>query len=55
MSSANGVTFDQASFLYQPVPSETAQPIAGFQLVVDSTEAGYIVTTTTLVPANKAK
>jgi hypothetical protein len=55
MSSASGVTFDQASFLYRPAPADGGQSIAGFQLVVDSTEAGYIVSTTTLVPTNKSQ
>ncbi|MCB0200716.1 MAG: hypothetical protein H6649_04190 [Caldilineae bacterium] len=50
----NGVSFDQARFLYQP--EQTAeQRVAGFELVVDSTDAGYIVSTTTLVPTAQAK
>ena len=42
-----GMTFDQARFLYRPVDQRT---VAGFELVVDSTDAGNIVSTTTLVP-----
>lgn len=47
-----GMTFDQARFLYQPVEQRT---VAGFELVIDSTDAGYIVSTTTLVPTAKAQ
>ena len=47
VDATSGMTFDQARFLYRPVDQRT---VAGFELVVDSTDAGYIVSTTTLVP-----
>ena len=40
--------------LYQPAPASW-QAVAGFEMVVDSTDAGYVVTTTTLLPTAKAK
>ena len=49
-TNANGMTFEQARFLYQPAPSAEGSAVAGFELVVDNTDAGYIVTTTTVVP-----
>lgn len=52
---ANGFTFDQARLLYLPDPAAAQQPVAGFELVIDSTEAGYIVTTTTILPTASAK
>lgn len=51
---SNGVTFDPARVRYLPDPSAGAAAIAGFELVIDSTEAGYIVTTTTLAPSATA-
>ncbi len=48
----SGMTFDQARFLYRPVEQGT---VAGFELVIDSTDAGYIVSTTTLVPTARAQ
>ncbi len=51
---SSGLTFDQARMLYQPAPA-SGQAVAGFELVVDSTDAGYVVTTTTLLPTAKAK
>ena len=51
---SSGLTFDQARLLYQPAPA-SGQAVAGFELVVDSTDAGYVVTTTTLLPTAKAK
>lgn len=51
---STGLTFDQARFLYQPDPSN-GQAVAGFEMVVDSTDAGYVVTTTTLLPTAKAQ
>ncbi len=54
MSQGSAVTFDQARVRYLPDPAAGASAIAGFELVIDSTEAGYIVTTTTLVPAATA-
>ncbi len=53
VSEGSGVTFDQARVRYLP-DAAGATTIAGFELVVDSTEAGYIVTTTTLVPTARA-
>ncbi len=54
VSAGSAVTFDQARVRYLPDPAAGATAIAGFELVIDSTEAGYIVTTTTLVPAATA-
>lgn len=51
---SSGLTFDQARLLYQPDPA-SGQAVAGFELVVDSTDAGYVVTTTTLLPTAKAE
>lgn len=52
VDASSGMTFDQARFLYRPVEQGT---VAGFELVIDSTDAGYIVSTTTLVPTAKAQ
>jgi hypothetical protein len=54
MSEGSGMTFDQARVRYLPDPAAGATAIGGFELVIDSTEAGYVVTTTTLVPAATA-
>jgi hypothetical protein len=54
VSGDSGMTFDQARVRYLPDPAAGATAIGGFELVIDSTEAGYIVTTTTLVPAATA-
>ncbi len=54
MASGSGVTFDQARVRYTPERTADNRAIAGFELIVDSSEAGYIVTTTTLVPAATA-
>lgn len=51
---ANGVTFDQAAVLYLPSATPSNRPVAGFQLVIDSTDAGYVISTTTLVPTATA-
>jgi hypothetical protein len=49
VDSTSGPTFEQARFLYQPTePAEAG--VAGFELVVDNTAAGYVVSTTTLLP-----
>ncbi len=53
-ASGSGVTFDQARVRYLPERMADNRTIAGFELVIDSSEAGYIVTTTTLVPAATA-
>lgn len=50
-----GLTFDQARFLYQPDPTAEQRTVAGFELVIDSTDAGYIVSTTTLLPTAQAQ
>ena len=52
---AAGMSFDQAWLLYQPVEPTGEEAIAGFKLVVDSAEGGYIVSTTTLVPSNRGQ
>lgn len=54
MASGSGMTFDQARVRYLPQATAANRAIAGFELVVDNSEAGYIVTTTTLVPAATA-
>jgi hypothetical protein len=54
MDESSGMSFDQARVRYLPDPAAGATAIGGFELVIDSTEAGYIVTTTTLVPAATA-
>jgi hypothetical protein len=54
VSEGSGVTFDQARVRYLPDPAAGNTAIGGFELVIDSTEAGYIVTTTTLVPTARA-
>jgi hypothetical protein len=51
---AAGASFDQARVLYLPDSTAGGQTIAGFELVIDSTSAGYIVTTTTLLPTAQA-
>lgn len=55
MDATSGMTFDQARLLYRPDPSAGQSAVAGFELIIDSTDAGYIVTTTTLVPTAKAQ
>lgn len=55
MDASSGMTFDQARFLYQPGLTADQRAVAGFELVIDSTDAGYIVSTTTLVPTAKAQ
>lgn len=54
MGGSSGMTFDQARVRYLPDPAAGNTAIAGFELVIDSTEGGYIVTTTTLVPSATA-
>jgi hypothetical protein len=54
VSEGSAVTFDQARVRYLPDPAAGATAIGGFELVIDSTDAGYIVTTTTLLPAATA-
>ena len=49
-----GASFDQARVLYLPDPAAGERTVAGFELVIDSTSAGYIVTTTTLLPTATA-
>ena len=55
MDASSGMTFDQARFLYQPGLTADQRTVAGFELVIDSTDGGYIVSTTTLVPTAKAQ
>lgn len=47
---AGGMTFDQARVLYLPSPIAQDRTVGGFELVIDSTDAGYVVSTTTLLP-----
>lgn len=54
LANGSGVTFDQARVRYTPERMADNRAIAGFELVVDNSEAGYIVTTTTLVPSATA-
>lgn len=49
-----GASFEEARVLYLPDPAAGGQTIAGFELVINSTSAGYIVTTTTLLPTATA-
>lgn len=49
-NSTDGVTFEQARLLYLPDQTTGSGVVAGFELVVDSTEMGYLVTTRTAVP-----
>lgn len=51
---AGGMTFDQARLVYLPAAAGRDSTLGGFELVVDSTDAGYIVSTTTLVPSATA-
>jgi hypothetical protein len=51
---SQGLTFGQARFAYRPAASASGQASAGFEMVVDSTDAGYVVTTTTVVPMAKS-
>jgi hypothetical protein len=46
-----GASFDQARILYLPNQNGAARTVGGFELVISSTQAGYVVTTTTLLPA----
>ncbi|MEZ4768703.1 MAG: hypothetical protein R2844_09795 [Caldilineales bacterium] len=52
---STGMSFDQARLLYRPDPAAGDRTVAGFELVIDSTDAGYIVSTTTLVPTAQAQ
>lgn len=54
VSESNGATFDQARILYLPPQTGETRAVAGFELVISSTEAGYVVTTTTLLPTAQA-
>ncbi len=54
VSDSSGASFDQARILYLPPQSAETRTVAGFELVIDSTEAGYVVTTTTLLPTAQA-
>ncbi len=48
-----GASFDQARILYLP-PATADRTIAGFELAITSTQAGYVITTTTLLPTAQA-
>lgn len=50
VDAAGGATFDQARVLYLPDTAAGQRTVAGFELLINSTSAGYIVTTTTLLP-----
>ncbi len=45
-----GASFDQTRILYLPPQNGASRTVAGFELVISSTQAGYVVTTTTLLP-----
>lgn len=49
-----GASFEEARVLYLPDPAAGQRNVAGFELVISSTSAGYIVTTTTLLPTAQA-
>lgn len=49
-----GASFDQARILYLPTQNGAARTVGGFELVISSTQAGYVVTTTTLLPTAQA-
>ena len=51
---STGATFDEARILYIPSQGADNRVIAGFELVITSTQAGYVVTTTTLLPTAQA-
>ncbi|HSN75867.1 MAG TPA: hypothetical protein VL334_12395 [Anaerolineae bacterium] len=54
VDAAGGASFDEARVLYLPDPAAGQRSVAGFELLIDSTSAGYIVTTTTLLPTAQA-
>lgn len=54
LDQASGMTFDQARVLYLPNPIAPDRTVGGFELVIDSSDAGYVVTTTTLLPSATA-
>lgn len=54
LAEGSGASFDQARVLYLPSATGETATIAGFELLITSTEAGYVVTTTTLLPAATA-
>ncbi|MCP4166200.1 MAG: hypothetical protein GY759_09945 [Chloroflexi bacterium] len=51
---SSGLTFDQAMVRYRPDTAEGNRPFTGFDLVIDSSEDGYVVTTTTIFPVARA-
>ncbi len=54
MNRSTGISFDQARVRYLPDPAANNRAIGGFEVVIDSAEGGYVVTTTTLLPAATA-
>lgn len=54
MNRSTGMTFDQARVRYLPDSAANNRAIGGFEVVIDSAEGGYVVTTTTLLPAATA-
>lgn len=49
-----GASFDQTRILYLPPQNGASRTVGGFELVISSTQAGYVVTTTTLLPTAQA-
>jgi len=54
VSPGSAMTFDQARVRYLPDPTTNNTAVGGFELVIDSSDAGYMVTTTTLLPSATA-
>lgn len=54
VSPGSAMTFDQARVRYLPDPTANSTAVGGFEMVIDSSDAGYVVTTTTLLPSATA-
>jgi hypothetical protein len=54
VAEGGGATFERARILYLPASTGETRAVAGFELVITSTQAGYVVTTTTLLPTAQA-
>lgn len=52
---SKGLSFGRAKVSYQPASGADGQEPGGFEMTIEPTDAGYVVTTTTLVPVATAR
>jgi len=50
-----GFTFDQADVKYLPVATEGGSAVAGFEMKITKSDAGYLINTTTVVPVASSR